>query len=86
MRQLQLGDQAKDSISGFSGIVVAVTTWLNGCRRITIQPQALHEGKPIDSQTFDENQVVVTKAKAFAEGSHETGGPRPEPTRPSAPR
>lgn len=86
MKQIALGDQVKDTITGFDGIVVAITNWLNGCRRITIQPKALHEGKPIESQTFDENQLSVVKADAFKEGTHETGGPRPEPARPRAPR
>jgi hypothetical protein len=54
---IKLGDQARDQISGFSGVVVAITEWLNGCRRITIQPKALFEGKPIDNNTFDAEQV-----------------------------
>ena len=35
-----LGDEVKDTITGFKGIVVARTEWLNGCARVTVQPQS----------------------------------------------
>lgn len=76
---VELGDIAKDSVSGYKGVVVAVTHWLNGCRRITIQSQELHNGQPIDGHTFDEMQVEVVKAKSH-KAKTSTGGPRPEPT------
>lgn len=57
-----LGDIAKDTISGFQGVVVATTDWLNGCKRITIQPMELKDGKPIDSFTFDVEQIQVVEA------------------------
>lgn len=34
MSKVELGDIAKDEVSGFQGVVVAVTNWLNGCNRI----------------------------------------------------
>lgn len=94
--EVLLGDVARDRISGFEGVVVAVTEWLNGCRRITIHPQRLYEGKAIDSETFDEQQVEVVKSKKtpvpelarrqqrkeMATASRRgTGGPTPRPTR-----
>ena len=85
-KKIALGDVAQDSITGFKGVVVAVTEWLSGCRRVTIQPQALHDGKPIESETFDETQVVVLRSKETPEGSHRTGGPRPAPMRSRDPR
>ena len=78
---IKLGDLAKDSISGFEGIVVADCLWLHGCRRLTIQPQKLHDGKPIDAQTFDELQLGLVKAKNHKPLSILTGGPRPEPVK-----
>lgn len=77
---LKLGDKAKDKISGFSGVIVAVTEWLNGCRRVTIQPQELFEGKPVDSHTFDAEQITKVEAGPPLPQKR-TGGPRIEPTR-----
>lgn len=51
--QFELGDTAKDSISGYVGVVTCLTFWLGGPNQIVLQARGLHEGKPIDSQTFD---------------------------------
>lgn len=77
---LKLGDKAKDTISGFSGVIVAMTEWLNGCRRITIQPQELFEGKPVDNQTFDAEQVAKVETGPALPPSR-TGGPSIAPVR-----
>jgi hypothetical protein len=77
---IQLGDTAKDSITGFAGVVIAVTNWLHGCTRFTLQPTKMKDGKPLESQTFDEPQLILLKKKV-AKTTHDTGGPRPEPQR-----
>ena len=82
---IRLGDVAKDSISGFTGTVIAETNWLYGCKRMTLQPDKLHDGKPIESHTFDEPQLVLV-SRAGAVKEVKTGGPRPEPSRSSAPK
>lgn len=77
---ISLGDRAKDPITGFSGIVTAVTTWLHGCIRITIEPEKLDkEGKPQEGRSFDQTQLVLIK-----KGVHKpmvlgvTPAPKPE--------
>jgi hypothetical protein len=81
-----LGCIAKDSITGFEGVVIAITEWLNGCIRITIQPKLLNEGKPLDSHTFDVEQVDVVKPIDAAIERERTGGPSLAPTRAADPR
>ncbi len=78
--EICLGDTARDSITKYTGIVVAVTNWLNGCRRITIQSQALKDGVPVDNHTFDVQQVELIQS---AEPAHHSavGGPSIRPTR-----
>lgn len=84
---IALGQKARDRITGFTGIVIARTEWLHGCTRITIQPSALHEGKPIDTQTVDEAQCeVVGKVTMFADApKHKPAGPKPSPVRHAQP-
>lgn len=77
---IQLGDVARDTITGMVGVVVADTKWLHGCRRLTLQPKELKDGKPVDSWSFDEPQLELVEKKA-ARGTDGPGGPRPEPTR-----
>jgi hypothetical protein len=91
----RLGDLAKDIVSGFTGIVIARTEWLNRCVRVTLGPTKLQkDGKPADNQTFDEEQTQVIKpghivprslqvetvGEAF-QHRRQTGGPHPEPRR-----
>lgn len=76
--QVKLGCLAQDSITGFTGVVVAITEWLNGCRRITIQPKELKDGKPIDGHTFDAEQVELV-CPAVPKDVVPSGGPRIEP-------
>lgn len=82
--EVRTGDEARDEITGFRGVVVAVTTWLNGCERVTIQPKKLHEGKPVETQTFDVEQLVVVKPSGRA-ALRATGGDRPNVKRAADP-
>lgn len=79
-REIELGETARDTITGFQGVVIAKTKWLHGCVRITLQPQTLHDGKPVDSVTFDAPQLERVDAQRHP-GTARTGGPRPEPAR-----
>jgi len=84
---MALGDRVKDTISGFSGILVCDATWLNGCRRVTVQPEELKDGLPIESRTFDIEQLVLMKKNIrMGPGEVRTGGPHDDPVRPAAPR
>ena len=71
---IQLGDLVKDAVTGFSGIAVAKTEWLHGCKRITVQPQHLEKGKIAENATFDEPQLVLIKSASVKKGSRKTGG------------
>lgn len=83
---VELGDKAKDSVTGFEGICIARTMWLNGCVRVTLQSDKLDkDGKPQEGQTFDEPQLVVTKAGKVSCGPRTTGGPKPTPQQHSGP-
>lgn len=60
---IELGDKVKDKITGFEGICIQHVTYLNGCDRICVQPQSLHEGKPVEAHYFDIMQLeIVEKA------------------------
>lgn len=81
MERINLGDLVKDSITSFTGIVVADTQWLHGCRRLNVQPRELDKDNKIqDLQSFDELQLVLieqAKVKTTSASNVETGGPMP---------
>jgi hypothetical protein len=65
-----LGSKVTDSITGFSGIATARTEYLYGCVRVCIEPGRLRDGKPIESQWFDEQRLSATsKAKSGGPGA-----------------
>lgn len=79
---IRLGDRVKDRMTGFEGIVTGTHRFLTGCMKVTVQPEGLKDGKPIDSQWFDIQQVKLLKANAFEVDNGDTaGGPDVMPRR-----
>lgn len=72
---VKLGDEVKDNVTGFKGIVTSTHSYLNGCRRVNVQPPIDKEGKYVDSLTFDEPQLKVIKSGKIKIGPQDTGGP-----------
>lgn len=67
---ISLGDKAKDQVTGYEGICIARTEWLNGCVRCTLQSDKLSkEGAPQDGQVFDEPQLVALQRYPRADAS-----------------
>lgn len=82
---INLGDKAKDTISGFTGIVTGEFKYLNGCVRLQIEPDKLDkEGKVMEGRIFDIEQLALVKAKARPTLSP-SGGPMSAPSRQTAP-
>lgn len=78
MKKLKLGQKVKDSITGYEGIAVARTMWLNGCERIAVQGPLDKDGMPPEEKWFDISQLVGVKASKKKEPP---GGPTPTPQR-----
>lgn len=79
---VNLGDEVKDTVSGFKGIAIGVTQFLNGCRRIGLQPPVAKDGQMKPAEWFDEPQLEVIKAGKVSTVQRVTGGPMPStPTR-----
>lgn len=76
MTDINLGDEAKDSITGFTGVVVAKTSWIHGCDRIVLQPKVGKDGKFPENATFDVSALILVKAKAVKKDERKvkTGG------------
>lgn len=84
---VKLGDKARDRVTGFEGICVARTEWLNGCWRLTLQSDKLDkDNKPQPSETFDAPQLELVTAAVVPTGSRDTGGPADTPTQHPGPQ
>lgn len=83
---INLGDRVKDKLTEYTGIVVGVTDWIAGCRRIGVKSQALKDGAPMEAEWFDEPQLDVIEPDAVVLNATKsqpktTGGPTPRPKR-----
>jgi hypothetical protein len=78
---IELGDKVKDKVSGFNGVVVSKTKYLNGCCRVGVKPQSLEKGSTIDEEWFDVGQLEIVDKKAVSVVPKDTGGPAVNPPR-----
>jgi hypothetical protein len=82
MYKFELGDEVKDIVTGFRGIVRARSEYDTGCNRYGVQSQKLENGKPADWQWFDEPALTLSKSNKIVIGPK---GPL-QKTRPGGPR
>lgn len=89
--KIHLGDEVRDEVSGITGIVVGITTFIHGCERITISPKVKKDAvTPPDSFTIDLPQAILIKKsvvsttnplsdseKGDGQTVRKTGGPAP---------
>lgn len=71
------GEQVKDLVSGFTGIIDCSALWLNGCRRYSIQPKIKKgESTKPDSIWIDEESLeYISDGVKKNIIPTETGGP-----------
>lgn len=80
--KVELGDEAKDKVTGFKGVVVAISKWLTGCDRYGLQPSVDKEGKVPDLYWVDEPMLELIKEGPFRPAKPVmTGGPQRDPAR-----
>lgn len=58
---INLGDKVKDTVTNYTGIVVGISYYLQGCRQIGVKSQELKDGKPMNAIWFDEPQLKIVK-------------------------
>lgn len=72
--KINLGDEVKCKITGFTGVVFTRSQWLHGCNTYGLKSRELREGKPQDLVWFDEPALELIAGKQF-EPKRNTGGP-----------
>lgn len=78
-----LGALYRDRVTGFTGRAVQITTYLAGCDRVGLQPEAKDDNTLPRLEYFGELQVERIGGTIIAahpkEGTKVTGGYRPAP-------
>jgi hypothetical protein len=74
--ELMLGDIARDTITGFEGVIIARAEWLSACDRLVLQPNKLKDdGQPKDNHGFDVTSCEIVKKKVPPAPKEDRGGP-----------
>lgn len=72
----ELGDEVKDKFTGFQGTAVCRHIFLNNCSQFSIQPPVKKNKELPDARAFDQDRVVLVKARNKKPKKEErTGGP-----------
>jgi hypothetical protein len=79
-----LGDRARDKLSGLVGIVTSRADHFTGCKRYWLTPQELKDGKPVDGLWVDDELCELVEAGVLKPKPIATSGPIGQPS--SAPR
>ena len=75
-KQIELGQEVIDVVSGYKGIVIARSEYLNGCTRCGVQAKIGKDGKLQDCCWFDEPQLKpIGKGIKIKSVRRDTGGP-----------
>jgi hypothetical protein len=56
MTEIELGDRVRDLITGYEGIAVAKTVFINGCVQFSVAKQ-LKKGEKLDPNVIGEPQI-----------------------------
>lgn len=70
-----LGDRARDSITGFEGIIVARSTYLFGCVQVCLSPKVGEDGAHREAHWFDEPRLLLVERVAIT--PEDVSGPAP---------
>ena len=64
---IKLGEEVRDSVTGFEGITMARAEYLNGCISYQVLSRVLKDGVPMRPEWFDEQRLTL-RSKATAGG------------------
>lgn len=75
--KFELGEEVEEIVTGFKGIILARTNWLNGCNNYGVKSRNLKDGIPIVMQFFNEGHLKSTEdsKKLIPTKNNDSGGP-----------
>jgi hypothetical protein len=73
-----LGDKVRDTITSFTGTITGIAFYLNGCIQCAVVPSVDKDGKIIDTEWFDQQQleIVTPESKRATPKIGPNGGPQ----------
>jgi hypothetical protein len=80
-KEIVLGCEVTDIVTGFKGIVTGYHKWLTGCDTCTINPKVTKGGGKVDSECLDVNRLKYSGKGVSIEtkSDEKPGGPQTTP-------
>lgn len=75
MPRINLGDEARDAVTGFTGVCVIRSEYISGCSRVSLQPSVKADGTIPEQGLFDEPMCEVVRPARVAPMPSDRGGP-----------
>ena len=64
MKKVEMGQEVRDRITGFSGFVTGICKYITGCDQILVQPRVKEkDGDFVESRWVDDMRLVATGKK-----------------------
>ncbi|MCZ4351567.1 hypothetical protein O4H61_03475 [Roseovarius aestuarii] len=76
---IEMGDLVKDTLSGFTGAVIARLEHLTGCNQVHVLPQSDAENEMKDGVWFDIERIELIKKAAVQINTRQGGADIPRP-------
>ncbi len=57
----ELGEELESTINGFKGVVYSRIEYINGCIRYELKPTKMKDGKSIETEFIDEQELKLIK-------------------------
>jgi len=73
--QIQLGDKVRCKLTGFTGITVCKSEFINGCIQWSILPKGDKKNKMPEEVGIDDQSLEIIPIKKKKIKKEETGGP-----------
>ncbi len=69
-----MGDKAKDQITGFEGVITGKAEYISGCSQVLLAPAVNKDGEFREGQWFDLQRIEVIRTKAVELDNRATPG------------
>ena len=70
---IKLGQKVQDKVTGFTGVATARIEYINGCVQYCVKPKVGADGKMVEGEYLDQQQLEVLSDEVKIKSS-ETGG------------
>ena len=82
-KKIVMGCRAKDTITGFTGIITGAAQYITGCDQYLLKPKVDEKGAYVDGQWFDDGRLefVDKGVKLVDVQGDKPGGPQSDAPR-----